>query len=77
MKKILVLFFFISSLSYAQYSIKGTMQPVEKFSWVILYKIEGTQEIYVKNSKVNKNGDVGDFEFILPRDANIGSNIAI
>lgn len=73
MKKILVLFFFISSISYAQYSIKGTMQPVEKFSWVILYKIEGTQEVYVKNSKVNKNGDVGDFEFILPRDANIGS----
>ena len=73
MKKILVLFFLISSLSYAQFSIKGTMQPVEKFSWVILYKIEGTKEIYIKNSKVNKNGDIGSFEFMLPNDAKIGS----
>ena len=73
MKKILVLFFFISSLSNAQYSIKGTMQPVEKFSWVILYKIEGTQEIYIKNTKVNKNGDIGSFEFMLPNETSVGS----
>ena len=73
MKKVLVLFFFISTVSFAQYSIKGTMQPVEKFSWVILYKIEGTQEIYIKNSKIQKQGDVGDFEFTLPRDAKTGS----
>ena len=49
------------------------MQPVEKFSWVILYKIEGTQEIYIKNTKVNKNGDIGSFEFMLPNETSVGS----
>ncbi|CAI8397380.1 MAG: Thiol-disulfide oxidoreductase ResA [Flavobacterium sp. SCGC AAA160-P02] len=73
MKKILVLFFFISTLSYAQYSIKGVMQPAEKFSWVLLYKIEGAKEIYVKNTQVKKEGKLGVFEFILPSNTKVGS----
>ena len=44
MKKIIVLFLFISAFSYAQYAIKGTMSPIENSSWVLLYKIEEKKE---------------------------------
>ena len=73
MKKIIVLFLFISSLSNAQYTIKGTMSPIETSSWVLLYKIEGTKQIFVKNTQVRKEGKVGFFEFSLPNDAKVGS----
>ena len=73
MKKIIVLFLFISAFSYAQYAIKGTMSPIENSSWVLLYKIEGTKQIFVKNTQVRKEGKTGFFEFSLPTDAKVGS----
>ena len=73
MKKIIVLFLFISAFSYAQYAIKGTMSPIENSSWVLLYKIEGTKQIFVKNTQVKKEGKTGFFEFSLPTDAKVGS----
>ena len=73
MKKIIVLFLFISAFSYAQYTIKGTMSPIESSSWVLLYKIEGTKQIFVKNTQVRKEGKTGFFEFSLPTDAKVGS----
>ena len=73
MKKIIVLFLFMSAFSYAQYAIKGTMSPIENSSWVLLYKIEGTKQIFVKNTQVRKEGKTGFFEFSLPTDAKVGS----
>ena len=73
MKKIIVFFLFISAFSYAQYAIKGTMSPIENSSWVLLYKIEGTKQIFVKNTQVRKEGKTGFFEFSLPTDAKVGS----
>ncbi len=81
MKRILILFLFISSLMQAQYAIKGTVNPVKKYSWVLLYKVEGARQVFIKNTQVKKevqkvNGKdltVGSFEFELPADAKTGS----
>ena len=56
MKRLIVLFLFVSATLNAQYSINGTMSPVENSSWVLLYKIEGTKQIFVKNTQVKKDG---------------------
>ena len=61
MKKVIVLFLFMSTFSYAQYAIKGTMSPVENSSWVLLYKIEGTKQLFVKNTQVRKEGNTWFF----------------
>ncbi len=73
MKKIFLLFLLISALSHAQYTVKGTMQPTEKSLWVLLYKVEGTKQVFVQNTKIKKDGSVGLFEFTLPVDAKIGA----
>ena len=73
MKKIIVLFLFISSFSYSQFSIKGTMSPIENSSWVLLYKIEGTKQIFIKNTQVRKEGEKGFFELSLPSDSKTGA----
>ena len=75
MKKLLVLIFFISSLVQAQYTINGTMSPTLKSDWVILYKIEGAKQIFIKSSKIKidtvttkgKKQTVGAFNFTLPK----------
>ena len=81
MKKILALIFFVSSFAHAQYTIKGTMNPTLKSDWVILYKIEGAKQKFVKNSKIiidsiivdGKKQAVGKFSFSLPKDTKIGA----
>ena len=52
MKKILAFIFLICSFSYAQHTITGTMSPTIKSDWVILYKIEGARQTFVKNTKI-------------------------
>ena len=73
MKRLVVLFLFISTTLSAQYSINGTMSPIENSSWVLLYKIEGTKQLFIKNTQVKKNGNKGFFELSLPSDAKTGS----
>ena len=73
MKRLIVLFLFVSATLNAQYSINGTMSPVENSSWVLLYKIEGTKQIFVKNTQVKKDGKKGVFELSLPSDTKTGS----
>jgi len=63
MKKIIVFFLLISSLSYSQFNIRGTMSPTENSSWVLLYKIEGTKQIFVKNTQVKKKLKKGFLNF--------------
>jgi thiol-disulfide isomerase/thioredoxin len=81
MKKIIPFIFLITSLLQAQYTIKGTMSPTIESEWIILYKIEGTQQNYVQHSKIevdtitlqeNKKKKA-TFQFILPEDTPIGS----
>jgi thiol-disulfide isomerase/thioredoxin len=81
MKKLLFFILFISSSSYAQYSIEGTMTPALKSDWVILYKIEGARQHFVQNSKITidsiivdgKKQAVGNFNFKLPKNTKLGS----
>ena len=73
MKKIIVFFLLISSLSYSQFNIRGTMSPTENSSWVLLYKIEGTKQIFVKNTQIKKEAEKGFFEFSLPNEAKPGT----
>lgn len=80
MKKLLVLFLFITTITNAQFSIKGEMQPPNSTDWIILYKIEGARQIYIKDSKIkpdtvtldNKKYAIGKFEFTLPATAKKG-----
>lgn len=56
------------------------MTPPQESDWVILYKIEGTKQIFVKNTKIKidsilvegKKQAVGNFNFTLPKDAKSG-----
>ena len=71
----------ISSLVQAQYSINGTMTPPHKNDWVILYKIEGARQVFIKNTTIKKdtividgeNKLIGRFNFDLPENAKKGS----
>jgi thiol-disulfide isomerase/thioredoxin len=73
MKKLLILFFSLSFSLHAQYSVKGTLNPVKKYSWVLLYKVEGTKQVFIKNTQIETEGNTGVFKFNLPKDTKIGS----
>ena len=80
MKKILALLFLVTSFAHAQFTINGTMSPTQKSDWVILYKIEGAKQIFVKNTTIKidtitvegKEKTIGKFNFTLPKDAKSG-----
>ncbi len=80
-KNILAFVLLISSFTYAQNSIKGSMSPKLKSDWVILYKIEGTKQVFVNNTTIKtdsilisgKKEIVGVFEIKLPATAKPGA----
>lgn len=81
-KKILPLFLLISSItSLAQHTVKGAMSPKIESDWIILYKIEGTKQIFVNNTTIRtdsilisgKKEAVGSFEIKLPASAKPGT----
>jgi thiol-disulfide isomerase/thioredoxin len=81
MKKLLVFLVFASFSLQAQYKIKGELNPPKNYNWVILYKIEGARQVFVKSETLKKaskisNGKkvaVSQFEFTLPANAKIGA----
>lgn len=80
-KKLLALLILTSSFTHAQYTVKGTMTPPLKSDWVILYKVEGAKQKFVKNTTIkidsvtveNKKRAVGNFEFSFPENAESGA----
>ena len=72
MKRLIVLFLFVSATLSAQYSINGTMSPMEEYKWILLYKIEGSKQLFIKNTQVKKDGEKGVFKLSLPADSEIG-----
>jgi thiol-disulfide isomerase/thioredoxin len=81
MKKI---FFFLLLASFslqAQYKIKGELNPPEKYSWIILYKIEGARHVFIKSADLKKEfkvisgkkTEVSNFEFTLPPNTKAGA----
>ncbi|WP_347172735.1 TlpA disulfide reductase family protein [Polaribacter uvawellassae] len=69
MKKLFLLLALISFSLQAQFKISGEMNPPGKYTWVILYKIEGARQVFVKSGKVAN----GKFSFELPADAKPGA----
>ncbi|MHB0756408.1 TlpA family protein disulfide reductase [Polaribacter sp. M15] len=80
-KKLLSLFLLITSISYGQYTIRGAMSPQIKTDWVILYRLEGTKQVFVQNTtiqtdSINISGikrAVSSFEIQLPASAKPGA----
>jgi thiol-disulfide isomerase/thioredoxin len=71
----------ISSIANAQHTVKGIMSPkIEKSDWIILYKIEGTKQVFVNNTSMKsdsivvngKKERVGNFELKIPSSAKSG-----
>lgn len=81
MKNILALLLLISTVTTAQNTVKGIVSPNLKTDWVILYKIEGTKQVFINNTTIKKdsitlNGKkeaVGSFEIKIPASAKPGS----
>ncbi len=81
MKKLLSLLVLVTTITQAQYTIKGTMSPLYKSNWVILYKIEGARQVFISNTNSKKDTifihgkkqEVAKFQFQLPKNAKSGS----
>ncbi|MFN0728701.1 thioredoxin-like domain-containing protein [Polaribacter gochangensis] len=69
MKKIFLLLALVSFSLHAQFKISGEMNPSGEYTWVILYKIEGARQVFIKSEKVAK----GKFSFKLPANAKTGA----
>ena len=62
MKRLVVLFLFISTTLSAQYSINGTMSQMEGYKWILLDKIEGSKQLFIKKNQGKKDGEKGVFK---------------
>lgn len=69
MKKLLLLLLLISFSLQAQYKVNGEMNPPGNYTWVILYKIEGARQVFVKSGKIEK----GKFSFDMPANTKSGA----
>lgn len=81
LKKILPFIILISSISYAQHTIKGSMSPKIETDWLILYKLEGTKQVFINNTTIKTDSiiisdakqAVSSFEIKLPASAKAGT----
>jgi thiol-disulfide isomerase/thioredoxin len=81
LKKILPLFILISTISYAQYTVEGSMSPKIETDWLILYRLEGTKQVFVNNTTIKTDSiaisgvkqAVSRFKIQLPSSAKPGT----
>ena len=59
---------FISLTVKADYTIRGTIEPDQNYSWIILYNIEKGKQVYVEKATITN----GKFSFNLKDGASIG-----
>jgi len=62
MRRLFFLFALVPHVFFGQHSIKGVFSPAEDFSALILYKLTPTKNVYLENTRLNKDGS---FEFPL------------
>lgn len=68
-KSLLLLCFLLTKITFAQFSIDGTIEPGDKkITWAMLYKIKEGRQHFVKNTKVKDN----KFSFEVPVSAKKG-----
>tara|TARA_B110000091_G_scaffold71363_1_gene78729 strand:- start:2832 stop:4196 length:1365 start_codon:yes stop_codon:yes gene_type:complete len=80
MKKTYLFLLLFSTFSYAQFSINGTLTKALNSDWVILYKIESTQQVFIADTTIKKDSllidgkkvATGTFSFTLPTTAKSG-----
>ncbi len=51
LKKLLFVIVLISFTAKSQTSVKGTLNPAQNYSWVVLYQLKGAEQLYIKNVK--------------------------
>ncbi|MBS9766161.1 MAG: AhpC/TSA family protein [Flavobacteriaceae bacterium] len=69
LKKILFLIGFIAiTTAQAQKTISGEFTPADKYSWIMLYKIKGTQQVFVANGAIKE----GKFKLSIPETTDKG-----
>ena len=69
MKKVFFFLIFISTISYAQHKITGTLQSSKPLEYALLYKIENMKLAFVQNTHLTN----GSFQFNLPANTTSGS----
>lgn len=67
-KKLFLGLVLLSWLGQAQHTIKGEMQPVESYPWMLLYKLQGAKQDFIAYDSI-KNGR---FNIVLPSTATSG-----
>jgi len=68
LKKLFFLLLLITSITNAQYSIKGKMEPANKYSWIVLYQLQGAKQNYITNTNLIN----GEFNITMPEKAKNG-----
>lgn len=68
LKKLLYVVLFISFTVQSQNFVKGKIEPVNDYSWVVLYQLKGAKQLYIKNTTI----DNGEFSIEMPQNASKG-----
>ena len=68
LKNIFFVFLLFTSVINAQHSVKGKMEPISNFKWVVLYQLQGAKQNYITNTKVTN----GEFNLIIPEKSSTG-----
>ena len=68
LKKIFFVFLLFTSVINAQHAVKGKMEPISNFKWVVLYQLQGAKQNYITNTKVTN----GEFNLIIPEKSSKG-----
>jgi len=67
-RNFLLFLILIPAIAEAQFSVKGTLESSNNFSWVLLYKLENGKQEYVENANIEN----GTFEFKMTSSEKVG-----
>jgi len=62
LKKLLLAIVLISFTIQSQTYVKGILDPVQNYSWVVLYQLKGAKQLYIKNVTIEN----GEFSIDFP-----------
>ncbi len=62
LKKLLFIIVLISYTIQSQNYVKGTLDPAQDYSWIVLYQLKGAKQLYIKNVTIEN----GEFSIDFP-----------
>jgi len=65
LKKLFVAIVLLSYTLQAQTYVKGTLTPAQDYSWMVLYQLSGSKQLYIKNTTIVN----GEFSIEFPPNA--------